>query len=70
MKQYLVFSFILCYNVLLAQSVTGQFLKLPDQTIKLEGFDGLKTYPISSAKSESYCNFQVSYSKADYGVGY
>ena len=70
MKQYLVFSFILCYNVLLAQSVTGQFLKLPDQTIKLEGFNGLKTYHISSAKSDTYGNFQVSYSKSDYGVGY
>ena len=70
MKQYLVFSFILCYNVLLAQSVTGQFLKLPDQKIKLEGFNGLKTYHISSAKSDTYGNFQVSYSKSDYGVGY
>ena len=70
MKQYLVFSFILCYNVLLAQSVTGQFLKLPDQKIKLEGFNGLKTYHISSATSDIYGNFEVSYSKSDYGVGY
>tara|TARA_B110001450_G_C17649808_1_gene492794 strand:+ start:1064 stop:2428 length:1365 start_codon:yes stop_codon:yes gene_type:complete len=70
MKQYLVFSFILCYNVLLAQSVTGQFLKLPDQTIKLEGFNGLKTYHISSAISDTNGNFEVSYSKSDYGVGY
>jgi len=70
MKQYLVFSFILCYNVLLAQSVAGQFLKLSDQTIKLEGFNGLKTYHISSTTSDTYGNFEVSYSKSDYGVGY
>jgi thiol-disulfide isomerase/thioredoxin len=38
--------------------------------IKLEGFNGLKTYPISSTTSDETGNFKLAYSKADYGVGY
>ena len=70
MKQFLVFIFILFYNGLIAQSIKGQFLKIPNQTIKLEGFNGLKTYPISLTTTDVNGKFELSYSKTDYGVGY
>ena len=70
MKQLLVFIFIIFYNGLCAQSIRGQFLKLPNQSIILQGFSGLKTYPISNSKIDEKGNFKLSYSKADYGVGY
>ena len=70
MKQLLVFIFILFYNGLIAQSIKGQFLKIPNQTIKLEGFNGLKTCPISLTTTDVNGKFELSYSKTDYGVGY
>lgn len=62
---------ILFYNAFLnAQSITGNLTQLINQSIKLEGFDGLKTYPISSSTIDEKGNFKLTYSKADYGVGY
>jgi thiol-disulfide isomerase/thioredoxin len=52
------------------QSITGNLSLLTNQSIKLEGFSGLKTYPISSTKIDEIGNFKLSYSQADYGVGY
>jgi hypothetical protein len=53
-----------------AQSITGNLSLLVNQPINLEGFNGLKTYPISSTTINEKGNFQLTYSKADYGVGY
>jgi thiol-disulfide isomerase/thioredoxin len=53
-----------------AQTISGNFKLLVNQEIKLEGFNGLKTYPISSTKIDEKGNFKLNYSKADYGVGY
>jgi thiol-disulfide isomerase/thioredoxin len=62
---------ILFYNAFLnAQSITGNLTQLINQPIKLEGFNGLKTYPISSSTIDEKGNFQITYTKADYGVGY
>jgi thiol-disulfide isomerase/thioredoxin len=62
---------ILFYNAFLnAQSITGNLTQLINQPIKLEGFNGLKTYPISSSTIDEKGNFKLTYSKADYGVGY
>ncbi|MGO4819445.1 peroxiredoxin family protein [Flavobacterium sp. W22_SRS_FP1] len=57
-------------NVLLSQNITGNFVNLVNHEIKLEGFNGLKTYSISSTTTDEKGNFQFSYSKSDYGVGY
>jgi thiol-disulfide isomerase/thioredoxin len=54
----------------MAQSITGNLSLLANQSIKLEGFSGIKTYPISSTTIDENGNFKLSYSKADYGVGY
>ena len=52
------------------QSITGKLSLLVNQPIKLEGFNGLKTYPITSSTIDEKGNFKLTYSKADYGVGY
>ena len=57
-------------NVSYSQSISGTFKKLSGQSIKLEGFNGLKTYPIASATIDENGNFKLNYSKVDYGVGY
>jgi thiol-disulfide isomerase/thioredoxin len=61
---------VFCSIIINAQSITGNLSLLVNQTIKLEGFNGLKTYPISSSTIDEKGNFKLSYSKADYGVGY
>lgn len=53
-----------------SQHVKGHLAMLQKQEIKLEGFNGLKTYPISSSKLDDQGQFSLSYSKSDYGVGY
>lgn len=53
-----------------AQSVSGNFSKLGDQKIKLEGFNGMNTFPISENLTDEKGSFSLKYSKSDYGVGY
>jgi thiol-disulfide isomerase/thioredoxin len=53
-----------------AQFITGNLNQLSNVPIKLEGFDGFKTYPISSSTIDERGNFKLNYSKADYGMGY
>ncbi|WP_396144499.1 peroxiredoxin family protein [Flavobacterium sp.] len=65
----LFFTFSYCGN-LTAQNISGSFINLSNQPIKLEGFNGLKTYAISSTITDEKGNFKVNYSKSDYGVGY
>jgi thiol-disulfide isomerase/thioredoxin len=65
---FLTFNFILFTSY--AQSISGNLKLLSNQEIKLEGFSGIKTYPISSTKIDENGNFKLSYSKVDYGVGY
>ena len=53
-----------------AQSITGNLSLLVNKPIKLEGFNGLKTYLISTSTIDDKGNFKLIYSKSDYGVGY
>ncbi|MBU6159407.1 MAG: TlpA family protein disulfide reductase [Bacteroidetes bacterium] len=52
------------------QSISGNLSLQPNQPIRLEGFNGLKTYVISQTNTDEKGNFLLNYSKADYGVGY
>lgn len=62
---------ILFFNAFLnGQSISGTLTQLMNQPIKLEGFNGFKTYPISSSSLDEKGNFKLAYSKADYGAGY
>lgn len=54
----------------ITQTICGNLSLLPNQPINLKGFNGLKTYPISSTTTDENGNFKSSYSKSDYGVGY
>ena len=53
-----------------SQTVSGNFSFLTNKPIKLKGFNGLKTYPISNVTIDAKGNFKLNYSKSDYGVGY
>jgi hypothetical protein len=67
----LTFLFFFFYSELItSQNIKGDFLNLPYQTIRLEGFNGLNTYPISSTTTDEKGRFTLNYSKSDYGVGY
>jgi thiol-disulfide isomerase/thioredoxin len=50
--------------------VKGNLKELQNQEIRLEGFDGLKTYLISSTLIDSKGDFSLAYSESDFGVGY
>ena len=59
MKTFLTI-FISCFifcGSLIAQSISGNFSLLTNQEIKLEGFSGLKTYPIPSTKVDEAGSF-------------
>lgn len=59
-----------CALSLNAQTISGNLSLLANQSITLEGFNGLKTYPISATAIDEKGNFKLNYSKEDYGVGY
>lgn len=61
---------ILIHYGISAQTISGNFSKLKNQLITLEGFNGLKTYSISSNTIDEKGNFKLTYTKDDYGVGY
>jgi thiol-disulfide isomerase/thioredoxin len=69
-KGFTIYSIFLGNESAISQTVTGNISNIKDQTIKLEVFNGLKTYLISSTKTDEKGNFKLNYSKTDYGVGY
>jgi thiol-disulfide isomerase/thioredoxin len=71
MKKNVLLSIVLLFSLNgFSQSISGNLAQLANQQIKLEGFNGLKNYTIASAKLDEKGNFKLTYSKADYGVGY
>lgn len=52
------------------QTLTGNFAQLVNQTITLEGSNGLTTYTIGSTKADEKGNFTLSYSGEDYGIAF
>jgi thiol-disulfide isomerase/thioredoxin len=53
-----------------SQNISGNLSLLANKNIRLEGFNGLNSYPISSAKLDEKGNYKLTYSKSDFGVGY
>ncbi|MFZ4543033.1 MAG: TlpA family protein disulfide reductase [Saprospiraceae bacterium] len=72
MKKQILTIFILAFQCagLFTQTISGNLTQLVNQPIKLEGFNGLKTYPIASATTDAKGAFELKYSASDYGVGY
>ena len=65
----LIFNFVIIFNVQ-SQNISGSLSQLPNQTIRLEAFNGFKTYQVSSATTDENGNFKLNYAKTDYGLGY
>jgi thiol-disulfide isomerase/thioredoxin len=55
---------------LIGQTLTGNLSQINSKEIKLEGFKGLKNHPISKTITDEKGNFNLKYSKSDYGIGY
>ena len=70
-KAYILLTTVLFLTGFLqAQVITGNLNLLKNTQIKLEGFNGLKNYSISTTKTDSDGNFKLSYAANDLGVGY
>ena len=54
----------------IAQTISGTFSSLANQTLSLEGTKGLDTYSIGSAKADEKGQFSFCYSPQDYGVAF
>jgi len=67
---FILLAFLFCITNLFAQSITGNFKSLANQEITLQGFNGLQNYPIAKTKIDEKGNFKLTYSTADYGMGY
>lgn len=68
-KLLLLFTFFLC-NGLAAQNVSGNLSLLKEQSIRLEGFKGVKSYPLAYTKIDENGDFVLQYSKDDFGVAF
>lgn len=66
---HLIFNFFIIFNAL-SQNISGTLSQLPNQSIRLEAFNGFKTYQVSSATTDEKGNFKMNYAKTDYGLGY
>ena len=67
---FILLAFLFCTTNLFAQSIKGNFKSLANQEITLQGFNGLQNYPIAKTKIDEKGNFKLTYSTADYGMGY
>lgn len=65
-----IYFFLFFTSTIYSQYINGNFSGLINQSIRLEGFNGVKNYPISKIKIDEKGNFNLKYSKSDYGIGY
>ena len=54
----------------IAQTISGTFPSLANQTLTLEGTKGFDTYSIGTAKADEKGQFSLSYSPQDYGIAF
>jgi thiol-disulfide isomerase/thioredoxin len=54
----------------IAQTLSGTFPSLANQTLTLEGTKGFDTYAIGSAKADGKGQFSFTYSPQDYGIAF
>jgi peroxiredoxin len=70
-KYFVVFIKLFFFSTFIfAQTISGNLSAIASQEIRLVGFDGSNTYPISKTITNESGSFQLSFSKIDYGVGY
>lgn len=61
---------LICGKTTFSQTISGKLTLLPNRSIKLEGFNGFKTYLIANSAIDENGNFKLHYSESDYGIGY
>jgi thiol-disulfide isomerase/thioredoxin len=54
----------------IAQTISGTFPSLANQTLTLEGTKGFDTYSIGTTKADEKGQFSLSYSPGDYGIAF
>jgi thiol-disulfide isomerase/thioredoxin len=72
MKRSLILGYILFFGCFqsIAQTLTGTFPSLANQTLSLEGSKGLTTYSIGNTKADEKGQFSFTFSPQDYGVAF
>ena len=58
-KYQIIIILSLCTLAVKAQNISGNLSLLANQSIKLEGFKGLQTYPISNTTIDEKGNFKL-----------
>ena len=69
-KLAIIILFFTCVSAFAQNSITGTFPGLAKQQIKLVGFNGFDTYAIDSTQVNENGEFNLKFSKNDYGIGY
>jgi thiol-disulfide isomerase/thioredoxin len=69
-KIFLLLFLLIIKSYCCGQFVYGKLSQLVKQEVKLEGFNGFYTYPISSTVTDEFGNFRLQYYKTDNGMGY
>jgi thiol-disulfide isomerase/thioredoxin len=72
MKRSVILGYILIFGCFqsIAQTISGTFPSLANQTLSLEGTKGFDTYSIGTAKADEKGQFSLSYSPQDYGIAF
>jgi hypothetical protein len=72
MKKIITITILILVSVFVysQNTITGTFLGLKNQQIKLIGFNGFNTYVIDSVQANEKGEFKLAYSITDYGMGY
>ncbi len=68
-KLIVLLTFSVLGHVAFAQQVTGHFPFMPNETIKLKGFQDFDAYTIDSTQTDEEGRFTLSFNQVDYGVG-
>lgn len=72
MKRSAILGYILIFGCFqsIAQTISGTFPSLANQTLSLEGTKGFDTYSIGTVKADEKGQFSLSYSPQDYGIAF
>ena len=70
LKAIIALLLFICVSAFAQNSITGTFPNLANQQIILVGFNGFDTYAIDSTQANEKGEFNLKFSKNDYGMGY
>lgn len=70
LKNFIFYLCLINISLLNSQTIFGNLSNLKNKEIKLESFNGFKSYFISETSTDEKGNFKLTYSLTNYGVGY